>query len=106
MKSFYGGTYIGREILEENHIYHPVRLEYYKIEQEHNNQLFYGIEVVKTEYKKAEPEVEIDSVEFITIEETEIIEMLEKFKTGTVMPSILKEMVEENSKSKRELYFI
>ena len=48
MKTFYGGTYIGKEILEENDIYYPIRLEYYKIE----NEKFYGIEVVKTEYKK------------------------------------------------------
>lgn len=39
MKTFYGGTYIGKEILEENDIYYPIRLEYYKIE----NEKFYGI---------------------------------------------------------------
>lgn len=103
MKSFYGGTYIGKEILEENGIYHPIRLEYYKIENEEKNKLFYGIEVVKTEYKETIPEVEKNEVKNITMEESEIIEMLEKFKTGTVMPSVLEEMVEEGVQKKREL---
>lgn len=95
MKSFYGGTYIGREILAENNIYHPIRLEYYKLEKEEKNTLFYGIEVVKTEYKDEKTIVENESIENITKEEEKIIELLEKFKTGTVMPTFLKEMLEE-----------
>ncbi len=98
MKSFYGGTYIGKEILEENNIYHPIRLEYYKIEKEENNKRFYGIEVVKTDYKEEQPKVENNIVEDITKEETKIIELLEKFKRGTVTPSFLEEMVEQFQK--------
>ncbi|MBO5478338.1 MAG: hypothetical protein J6A04_01255 [Clostridia bacterium] len=103
MKSFYGGTYIGREILEENGIYHPIRLEYYKIENEESNKLFYGIEVVKTEYKETVPKVEKNEVKNITMNETEIIEILEKFKRGTVMPDFLEEMVEEQFQSTKKL---
>lgn len=95
MKSFYGGTYIGKEILAENNIYHPIRLEYYKIEKEENNKRFYGIEVVKTDYKGEQPKVENSMVENITKEETKIIQLLEKFKRGTVTPSFLEEMVEQ-----------
>ena len=94
MKKFYGGTYISKEELQENNIYHPIRLEYYKIENEENSKLFYGIEVVKTEYKEVIPEIEKNEVKNITMEEEEIIQLLEKFKTGTVMPSVLEEMVE------------
>lgn len=103
MKKFYGGTYISKEELEENNIYHPIRLEYYKIENEQNNKMFYGIEVVKTEYKDRIPEVQRNEVNNITAEEKEILELLEKFKAGTVMPSVLKEMVEEKFHSKKEL---
>lgn len=106
MKKFYGGTYIAKELLNKNNIYHPIRLEYYKIENEENSKMFYGIEVVKTEYKDKVPEVEKNEVKDITTEEKEILELLEKFKTGTVMPSVLEEMVEENLETKRELYFI
>lgn len=103
MKSFYGGTYIGKEILAENNIYYPVRLEYYKIEKEENNKLFYGIEVVKTDYKEEKPKVEKNSLENITVEETEIIELLERFKRGTVTPSFLEEMIKEQFQTKEEL---
>lgn len=101
MKTFYGGTYIGKEILEENDIYHPIRLEYYKIENEKESELFYGIEVVKTEYKKEKTDVESNVVENVTMEEAEILEMLDKFKEGTVMPSLLEEMVEEELKNQK-----
>lgn len=100
MKSFYGGTYIGKEILEENDIYHPIRLEYYKIETENQSELFYGIEVIKTEYKKEKTDVESNVVENVTMEETEILELLSKFKEGTVMPSHLEEMLEEVKREK------
>lgn len=101
MKTFYGGTYIGKEILGENGIYHPIRLEYYKIENEKESELFYGIEVVKTEYKKEKTDVESNVVENVTVEEAEIVEMLDKFKEGTVMPSVLEEMVEEELKNQK-----
>ena len=101
MKTFYGGTYIGKEILEENNIYHPIRLEYYKIETEKECELSYGIEVVKTEYKKEKTDVESNVVENVTMEEAEIVEMLDKFKEGTVMPDLLEEMVKEELKSKK-----
>ncbi len=85
MKSFYGGTYIGKEVLEENNIYYPIRLEYYKIE------------------KEEKPEVERNKVEDITKEEAEIIEILEKFKTGTVMPAFLEETLEGQFQKTKEL---
>ncbi|MCI8481620.1 MAG: hypothetical protein HFJ27_00555 [Clostridia bacterium] len=99
MKTFYGGTYIGKEILAQNHIYYPIRLEYYKIEKQENLGVFYGIEVVKTEYKTEKPEVEKDVVEHVTMEESEIVELLEKFKQGTVMPGLLKETLEGQCKN-------
>ena len=37
------------------------------------------------------------------MEETEVVELLEKFKQGTVMPSVLKEMVAEQFQNKEEL---
>lgn len=97
MKTFYGGTYIGKEILEENDIHHPIRLEYYKIE----NELFYGIEVVKTEYRKEKTDVESNAVENVTMEEAQMLEILEKFKKGTVMPCVLEEMIEEELKQQK-----
>ena len=107
MKSFYGGTYIGKEVLKENNIYYPIRLEYYKIAQEENNKLSYGIEVVKTEYKKEEPEVERNIVENITIDEDRIIEILEKFKNRNSYASIFRRNARRTvSKQKRVMCII
>ena len=57
MKSFFGGTYVGKDTLANNNIYYPIRLEYYKTENIENYKSFYGIEVVKTEYKTEKPGV-------------------------------------------------
>lgn len=51
MKSFFGGTYLGKDKLENNNIYYPIRLEYYKTEEIDEFKSVYGIEVVKTEYR-------------------------------------------------------
>lgn len=95
MKSFYGGTYVGKEILEENHIYYPIRLEYYKIEKEENSRSFYGIEVVKTEYQKEGIKIENKVIENITEEEKQINNILEKLKIGTVTPQGSSEIITE-----------
>lgn len=106
MKNFYGGTYIPKELLEQNKIYHPIRLEYYKTQKEEQSKMFYGIEIVKTEYKKDETEVERNQLECITEEEKEIIALLEKFKVGTVTPDFLEDMLkEEEQLIKQESYW-
>lgn len=101
MKSFYGGTYIAKELLQENKIYYPIRLEYYKIAKEEDNKVFYGIEIVKTEYQKEDIKVERNELKDITKEEKEILDLLEKFKVGSVTPDFLEEMLEEERKSEK-----
>lgn len=66
MKSFYGGTYISKELLAQNNIYHPIRLEYYKIESQSKSKVFYGIEIVKTEYINEEVKIEKNELKDIT----------------------------------------
>lgn len=104
MKSFYGGTYVAKELLEENNIYHPIRLEYYKLTKDEESRVFYGIEIVKTEYKTENIKVERKELENITQEEKEIIDLLEKFKVGSVTPDFLGEMVEERKNEKVKSY--
>lgn len=99
MRSFFGGTYIEKEKLAYNNIYYPVRLEYYKIDEESNQNSIYGIEIVKTEYQNQEkPEVTREIIKGVTTEEKEINILLEKFKLGTVTPITAVEMIEELSK--------
>lgn len=95
MKSFYGGTYVGKDTLANNNIYYPIRLEYYKTEQIENYQSVYGIEVVKTEYKDDKVNVENKILNKVTKEENTINKILERLKQGEITPAVTEEMVEE-----------
>lgn len=95
MKSFYGLTYIGKELLRNNNTYYPIRLEYYKTEKIKNFKSIYGIEVVKTEYRKDEVKVENKIIDNVTFEENEIEYILEQFKTGKITPIVAEEMTLE-----------
>ncbi len=95
MKSFFGGTYVGKDTLENNNIYYPVRLEYYKTEEVEKSKSVYGIEVVKTEYKDNQVNVENKVIDKVTDEEETIDRILEKFKTGEITPAVSEEMLEE-----------
>ena len=68
------------EILANNNIYYPIRLEYYKTQEIENFQPVYGIEVVKTEYKNTKINVENKVIDNITCEEKKINQILEKFR--------------------------
>ena len=57
MKHFYAGTFMNREDLVNIGVDYPVKLEYYKTEpniisKNSRNEIKYGIEVIKTSYKK------------------------------------------------------
>lgn len=95
MKSFFGGTYLGKDKLENNNIYYPIRLEYYKTEEIDEFKSVYGIEVVKTEYRDNEVNVENKVIDKITNEEKTIERILEKFREGEITPAVSEEMLEE-----------
>ena len=95
MKSFFGGTYVGKDTLANNNIYYPIRLEYYKTEEVENYKSFYGIEVVKTEYKEDKVNVENKLIEKITDEENIINKILEQLREGEITPAVSEEMIEE-----------
>lgn len=95
MKSFFGGTYVGKDTLANNNIYYPVRLEYYKTEDIENYKPVYGIEVVKTEYKDNVVNVENKVIDKVTHEENVINKILEQFKAGEITPAVSEEMIEE-----------
>ena len=54
MRVFFSGLFMKKETLNEVGINHPIKLEYYKII---NNDETFGVNVVKTEYKKDTIEV-------------------------------------------------
>ena len=95
MKSFFGGTYVGKDTLANNNIYYPIRLEYYKTEEVENYKSVYGIEVVKTEYREDKVKVENKVIEKITDEENTINKILERFREWEITPAVSEEMIEE-----------
>ena len=95
MKSFFGGTYLGKDTLAHNNIFYPIRLEYYKTEKVEDYKSVYGIEVVKTEYKDSKVNVENKIIDKITYEEKTIDRILEQFRIGEITPAVSEEMVQE-----------
>ena len=56
MKNFFGSIFINRDKLSEAGINYPIKVEYYKIinedKQIKSNKLIYGIQIIKTEYRR------------------------------------------------------
>ena len=103
MKNFFGSIFINRDELEETGIKYPIKVEYYKITNEtqkiKENELMYGIQVIKTEYKE-KIGIEQNKLEHITNDEKEIMQMLEKLKENEVTPVGLEDVIIELKKLK------
>ena len=103
MKNFFGSIFINRDELEVAGIKYPIKVEYYKITNEiqkiKENELMYGIQVIKTEYKE-KIGIEQNKLEHITNDEKEIMQMLEKLKENEVTPVGLEDVIIELKKLK------
>lgn len=95
MKTFYGGTFISKTKLKEESIYNPIKLEYYKIENEEDTKESYGIEVVKTEYMQNDILVERKRLDEITDNEKVANNILDLFKRNEVTPISADEIIED-----------
>lgn len=88
MRTFFGGTFIEKEKLEEAGINHPIKLEYYKqineddMNSDHGTK--YGIHIVKTEYIPNNLKVETKSIKYVTNDELEENKILNIFKENQV----------------------
>ena len=91
-RRFFTGIFIDEERLKENNINYPIRLEYYKITNEKEE---YGIEVVKTEYRKGFTKIENEAIINITKEENIINNIIYKLKENLVTPIGLEDTVTE-----------
>ena len=93
-KKFYGEIFMEEEKLKNNGIYYPIKIDYYKIEEDaKENEIKYGIEIVKTEYKDNEEKVEINKMYELSNKEKEIDEILNIFKNNQVTPVSANEIV-------------
>ena len=95
MKTFFGGTFIDKLALEEANIYNPIKLEYYRIENEDFNKEEYGIEIVKTEYTEDEVIVENKILENLTNNENIVNKILDMFKRNEVTPISAKDIIHD-----------
>ena len=88
MKKFYGGKFLDKLKLEEQGIFYPIKLEYYKrIEEESKTkQKSFGISIVKTEYIKDNVKIETKEVKNLSNDERKIEKLLSMFKEFDVTP--------------------
>ena len=80
-------------------IYHPIKLEYYKITNEletvDKSKTKFGVEIVKKEYKKEGTKVENEEVQYVTNNEKEVEEVLRILEKGEATPINLKYIIED-----------
>ena len=97
MRTFFGGTFIEKEKLEEAGINHPIKLEYYKQINEDDincyNKAKYGIQRVKTEYIPDNIKVETKNIQYLTNDELEEDNILNIFKANQVTPINSEEVI-------------
>lgn len=104
MKTFFGGTFINKEKLEEAGIDHPIKLEYYKQINEDDincyNKAKYGIQIVKTEYIPDNTKIETKSIKYVTNDELEEDRILNIFKENQVTLINSEEVISDLFRSK------
>ena len=100
MKHFYAGTFINRNDLKSIGIEYPIKLEYYKIKPnieviKNENEVKYGIEVIKTSYINEKTKVENIEIKEFTKDETIVNKILDILKRNEVTPISAKYIVED-----------
>ncbi len=108
MKYFFGCTFMSLDELTDIGVKYPIKLEYYKTtaneEEKQNNEVKYGIEVVKTSYIKEKVDIERKIIPNILTDEPKIDNILNKLKVNKVTPIsaeyIIEDLLKENELKK------
>ena len=102
MKTFFGVSFISKELLNESGIDYPIKLEYYKNinEDEILNECKakFGISIIKTEYKSEETKVEEKEIKYLTNDEIRTNQLLNLLKENYVTPIGLEDVISDFSK--------
>ena len=93
VKTFFGGIFIETSKLKEEGIEYPIKVEYYKLENE--KEKTYGIEIIKKEYRSIGTKVEKEELKSLSKDECKIERMLELFKKNEVTPITAGEIAED-----------
>ena len=102
MKMFVSSTFMEPKPLKEEGIYHPIKLEYYKIINEDDitkhEKAKFGIKVVKTEYIENNIKTEDKKIQYISNDEKRIEEFLNLLKENEVTPIAVEDVLSDFSK--------
>ncbi len=102
MKTFFSSTFMESKNLEEAGIYHPIKLEYYKIINEEESieqqKEKFGINIIKTEYKKEEVKIENKKIQYVSNNEEKIEEILKILEKNEVTPITAQDILNDFSK--------
>ena len=97
MKTFFGGVFINKELLNKAGINHPIKLEYYKrINEEElieKSKAKFGISIVKTEYRKEDVKTEEKEIKYLTDDEVRVNYILDILKENYVTPIGLNDVI-------------
>lgn len=108
MKIFYGSNFIDEEELKESNKNHLIKLEYYKRidkQKKNNNNIIYGVSIIKTEYMPNDTKIEEKYVKYLTKDEEKIEDLLEILKKFKVMPITLKYIIQDLKKQNQPYEF-
>lgn len=94
-KTCYGMTYFDENDLKETNINHKIELEYYKTNEKINNDLKYGIEIVKKEYINNNVTLESNNMQNISKSSDKVIEIINTLKKYKVTPIGLNDVLED-----------
>lgn len=102
MKTFYGSTFINKDLLKESNINHPIKLEYYKVINEDELQIRksakFGIDIIKTEYLEGDTKIENKTIKHLSNDEQRVNELLDALKNNQVTPVGLEDVIIDFSK--------
>lgn len=97
MKTFYGGTFINKETLDDAGIDYPIKLEYYKqINEDEINEkdkAKYGIVIIQTEYINGNINTKTKEIKYLTNDEIQEERILNTFKENQVTPINSEEVI-------------
>ena len=100
MKYFFGCTFMNREELADIGVKYPIKLEYYKTKtneenEKNQNDVKYGIEVIKTSYIPENVDIEKRTIPDIIKDEVKIEEMLNILTKHKVTPVSAEYIIED-----------
>lgn len=94
-KTCYGMTYFDENDLKETTINHRVELEYYKTQQNTEDDSKYGIEIRKKEYINNNITIESNNIDNISNSSDKVIEIINTLKKYKVTPVGLNDVLED-----------